>query len=77
MEKANIEVNSAKCAECLCCQLGCSFAFTGAFNLEKARIVIQPPLGMEWDRKISFTDDCVQGCSLCTTYCTYGAVVAK
>lgn len=69
MEKTNIKMDPSKCAECLLCQLRCSLAYTGAFNPEKARIVIDPP-------EIRFTDECVSGCILCTRYCTYGAITA-
>ncbi len=71
MEKKNIVVTVEKCTECLCCQLICSLTHTGSFNPERAGIVIDPP------REISFTDDCVEGCSLCTRYCVYGAIVKK
>lgn len=71
MEKDNIEVRSEKCTECICCQLICSLTYTGAFNPEEAKIVIQPPEG------ITFTDDCVEGCSLCTQYCVYTAISRK
>jgi Fe-S-cluster-containing hydrogenase component 2 len=68
MRKANIEVEPGKCTQCHCCQLRCSLAFTGDFNPEKARIIIDPP-----DR-IVFTDECLMGCSLCVRYCPYGAI---
>lgn len=68
MEKTNIRVESKECTQCYCCQLICSFVFTGAFNPEKARIIIDPP------DSISFTDDCVKGCTLCVKYCPTGAI---
>lgn len=68
MEKTNIEVNPGQCTQCHCCQLRCSLAFTGAFNPEKARIIIDPPY------RIVFTDECLKGCSLCVKYCPYGAI---
>jgi NAD-dependent dihydropyrimidine dehydrogenase PreA subunit len=68
MKKNNIAVNPEKCTECICCQLICSLTYAGAFNPEEARIVIKPP------QEISFTDECVKGCSLCTKYCVYGAI---
>ena len=68
MEKTNITVFPEKCAECMCCQLICSLTYAGAFNPEAARIVIDVPNG------IRFTDDCVEGCSLCTKYCEYDAI---
>ena len=75
--KANIIINPQACTECLACQLACSFTYTGSFNLEKARIVIRPPEGLAWERKISFTDDCIENCILCTRYCVYEAIVPK
>jgi len=68
MEKSNIVVSPEKCTECMCCQLICSLTYTGSFNPEEARIVINPP------EEISFTEDCVEGCVLCTRYCVYGAI---
>jgi carbon-monoxide dehydrogenase iron sulfur subunit len=68
MKKINIIVEPNKCTLCHCCQLICSFSYTGAFNPEKARIVI------DWPNSISFTDDCVEGCSLCARYCPVGAI---
>lgn len=72
MKKENIVVASEKCTECMCCQLICSLTYTGAFNPEAARIVISVPDGV-----ISFTDECVKGCSLCVQYCVYGAIGKK
>jgi len=69
MEKTNIEVDPKKCTQCHCCQLRCSLAFTGDFNPEKARIIIDPP------DSIVFTDECLVGCSLCVRYCSYGAIL--
>jgi NAD-dependent dihydropyrimidine dehydrogenase PreA subunit len=70
MEKVNIDVNPNLCIACYSCQLWCSLVYTGAFNPEKARITIvysSPP-------HISFSDDCIKGCSLCTKYCPTGAI---
>jgi Fe-S-cluster-containing dehydrogenase component len=69
MEKANIKVDIAKCTQCYCCQLRCSFIYTGDFNPEKASIVLGPPNG------ISFTEECRKGCSACVSYCPTGALV--
>jgi NADPH-dependent glutamate synthase beta subunit-like oxidoreductase len=54
MNKTNIRVNPQECKGCLVCQLLCSLAYTGAFNPEKARIIIEPL------QEISFTDDCIE-----------------
>ena len=67
MEKMNIKVTPELCAECLNCQLRCSLQYEGVFNPSKARIVVG-------SGGISFTDDCVPGCLLCTRYCAYGAI---
>jgi len=69
MIKDNVDVASEKCTECSCCQMICSLTYAGSFNPEEARIIIKPP------DQITFTDDCIQGCSLCTKYCVYGAIV--
>ncbi len=68
MKKTNVKVEPKECTQCHCCQLRCSFIFTGAFNPEKARIVLDPP-----DR-ISFTEECVESCSACVAYCPVGAI---
>jgi Fe-S-cluster-containing dehydrogenase component len=77
MEKKNILVDAKKCIECLCCQLQCSFAYTGAFNPEKARIVIGYITDPGQVREIRFTDECVEGCSLCAKYCPLGALTRR
>ena len=71
MEKKNIEINIEDCVECYACQLACSFRYTGAFNIEKARIVVDLP------DKLSFTDQCLDGCHICADYCAYGGIVCK
>ena len=68
MGKTNIVVEPKLCTQCLCCQLQCSVVYTGAFNPEKARIVI------DWPDSIRFTDDSIEGCSLCARYCPVGAI---
>jgi Fe-S-cluster-containing hydrogenase component 2 len=68
MNKAGITVAPAKCTECACCQLICSVTYTGSFNPEKARIILDAPNG------ISFSDNCIKNCVLCTNYCVYGAI---
>ena len=74
MNKNNIHVEPKKCIECLCCQLQCSFVYTGAFNLAKARILIGTITDPGQEREIRFTDECIKGCSLCTKYCPLGAI---
>jgi Fe-S-cluster-containing hydrogenase component 2 len=69
MNKTNIRVNVATCASCMACQYICSLSYTGSFNPEKAYIVIKPP------DEISFTEECHKGCSLCTKYCAFDAIV--
>lgn len=71
MNKENIKISIDRCTECMCCQLICSLTYVGSFNPEIARIVINPP------DEIAFTDDCAEGCSLCTQYCVYGAITKK
>jgi Fe-S-cluster-containing hydrogenase component 2 len=68
MEKTNISIKPELCTQCYSCQYRCSLAYTGSFNPEKARIIIDPP------ERIVFTDECLKGCSLCTRYCSYGAL---
>ena len=68
MEKANIRIDAGKCAECICCQLICSFTYLGCFNPENSHIVINLP------GEIYFAEGCKNGCSLCTRYCEHGAI---
>ena len=68
MEKVNISIDAGKCVECICCQLICSFTYTDSFNPEKSCIVINPP------DEVRFTEECRDGCILCTRYCEFGAI---
>jgi len=70
MHKTNVKADPTACAECYSCQLICSLIYTGAFNPLMARIVIRPG-------EISFRDECVETCSLCTKYCAYGALTRQ
>ncbi|MBW1784404.1 MAG: FAD-dependent oxidoreductase [Deltaproteobacteria bacterium] len=63
-----VKVSPELCTQCHSCQLACSFIYGGAFSPENARIRIFP------DEGISFTDECVSGCSLCISFCPYGAL---
>lgn len=63
-----VKVNPDLCTQCHSCQLVCSFIYTGAFNPEKANIRLFPGDG------ISYTEDCCGGCSLCISFCPYGAI---
>ena len=63
-----VKVNPDLCTQCHSCQLACSFVYSGAFNPEKARIRLFPGEG------ISYTEDCCGGCSLCISFCPYGAI---
>lgn len=62
-----VKINPNLCAECYTCQLICSLTYEGMFNVNKARITIEPG-------KISFTNDCIGNCSLCIQYCPFGAI---
>lgn len=66
-----IKIYPQRCSGCLCCQLVCSFTFSGRFNLTKSRIVVSWPGDME--KRISLTDDCTY-CGLCVQYCNFGAL---
>jgi Fe-S-cluster-containing hydrogenase component 2 len=69
--KDGIEIHPEKCTKCYCCQLACSFLYTGAFNPEEARIIVDPPA------YVGFTDECREGCSACARYCPNGALSRK
>jgi MinD superfamily P-loop ATPase len=71
MEKRNIKTDAALCVGCMACQLICSLIYTGAFNPERACIVIDPP------NELRFTEECRKGCTLCTRYCDLGAIISR
>ncbi len=63
-----VRINPNLCAQCYTCELICSLTYEGLFNVNRARIKVEPD-------KISFSDDCVKNCSLCIQYCPFGALV--
>jgi NAD-dependent dihydropyrimidine dehydrogenase PreA subunit len=65
----DIEIIKENCTGCLCCQLICSYTYTGRFNPLRARLRVSVREGA----RIEFTDDCIK-CGLCVEYCTYGAL---
>lgn len=67
--------NAEKCAQCHTCQLVCSLAYTQAFNLSKARIIIGTGIGVEGEEP-KFTDECTH-CNLCARYCAYDAIALR
>jgi len=69
--KKKIRIDVQKCAQCLLCQLMCSFIHTGSFNISQSRIHIDVS-----ERQIDFSDECDQ-CGICTHYCGYGALVME
>ena len=69
MIKPNIISSPGECVRCSACQLICSLTYTGAFNPDQACIVINPP------DEIRFTEECRNGCTLCTKYCEFRAIV--
>jgi len=64
-----VKINPELCTQCHSCQLACSFIYGGDFNPEKARIRLFPT-----SEGISYTEDCVGGCSFCISFCPYGAI---
>ncbi len=62
-----VSIDPEKCTECYRCQLVCSLKYQGAFNPEKARIVIGLP-------EISWTEECIGGCTLCIQRCLNEAI---
>ena len=69
-------IDAKKCIGCLTCQLQCSFTLTGAFNPEKAMIVIKPITHPSEEPEMTFQDDCVQ-CYRCVSYCPFGAITLQ
>lgn len=76
--RRNLEfaIEPKKCIGCLACQLQCSFVLTGAFNPEKARIVIKPITHPGEEPEIFFKDDCLY-CFRCVRYCPLGAITLQ
>ena len=66
-----IVTNKERCVGCLRCELICSLAHDGVFNLKKSRIVVEPR------EKINFTEDCISTCVLCSKYCPTGALIKR
>ncbi|MCP4751712.1 MAG: hypothetical protein GY866_12520 [Proteobacteria bacterium] len=69
-KKYQIQVAEEHCTFCLRCQLGCSDAYTKAFNQDVARIRV---VVSEVDCSISFIDEC-RKCGICADNCLYGAL---
>jgi len=63
-------IDPDKCTECYRCQMICSLVYQGAFNPEKARVVIGLP-------EISWTEECIGGCALCIQRCLNKAITLK
>jgi len=70
-EKIKIHVDTRKCAQCLLCQLMCSFTHTKSFNISESRINVDIA-----KRAIDFTDKC-NNCGVCARYCAYGALMIE
>lgn len=70
-DKNKILVDATKCAQCLLCQLMCSFTYTKTFNISKSRITIDVAR-----RAIGFSEDC-NNCGTCAHYCGYGALTME
>ena len=70
-EKIKIRVDAHKCAQCLLCQLMCSFTYTKSFNISKSRITIDIAR-----RAIGFSEEC-NNCGICAHYCAYGALMIE
>jgi ferredoxin len=70
-KKVEIQVDSNKCAQCLLCELMCSFALTRSFNLAQSRIRVDIQT-----RVIDFSKDCDK-CGICAHYCAYGALTIR
>ena len=70
-EKNKILVDATKCAQCLLCQLMCSFTYTKTFNISESRIAIDIAR-----RAIDFSEEC-NSCGTCAHYCAYGALMIE
>lgn len=70
-ENIKIRVDAHKCAQCLLCQLMCSFTHTKSFNIFKSRINIDIAT-----RAIEFSEEC-ENCAICAHYCAYGALMIE
>lgn len=67
----NIRVDDQKCAQCLLCQLMCSFTYNKSFNISQSKINIDIA-----SRRIDFSDEC-DNCGICAQYCAYGALIIE
>ena len=66
-QQVKIAIDIAKCTNCYTCQFVCSLVYQGQCNIEKARIGI-------FSDKISYTKECIAGCSLCVQHCPQDAI---
>jgi len=68
-QSISVEVDLTKCIKCYACQTICSFIYQRACNPENGRIIVSEP-----SKQIHYSNDCIGGCSLCTQYCSTGAI---
>lgn len=67
-QRVPVKIDVNQCRECYSCQMICSLIYQGSCNPSKARILIDDLRG------ISFTKECIGGCSLCISHCPYSAI---
>jgi NADPH-dependent glutamate synthase beta subunit-like oxidoreductase len=65
-----VSIHPDRCTKCYRCQMMCSLIYEGAFNPERARIVISLP-------EISWTEECIGGCALCIQCCLNKAITLE
>ena len=70
-DRKKILVDANKCAQCLLCELMCTFTYTKSFNISKSRITIDIAR-----RAIAFSEEC-NSCGTCAQYCAYGALMIE
>ena len=66
-QQVKVAINVEKCTQCYTCQFVCSLVYQGQCNVDKARIGI-------FSDKISYTNECIAGCSLCVQHCPQDAI---
>lgn len=71
-ERQKIGIHSEQCSGCRYCQLACSFAKTGSFGWEEARIKVLRMEGKERYR-VEFAENCDR-CGFCVKYCYYAVL---
>lgn len=71
-----ININEELCTGCRICQMICSWANEGGFELTRSHITVEISDEKEAHFSVRFEKNC-RNCGLCATYCTSKALVKE